>query len=161
MLSFYRKFPQHLIYWTAFLCSFQFNNYLLSIHYKPSTSLLLSHFSHVRLCATPQTAAHQAPPSLGFSRQEHWSGLPFPSSMHDRLSQRKFQEISWNKQTILEWLGSLRRWWTYWNYTFWQLQNAHRLVMNCLSEVSHNMHYFYALLGKGMMGEKDDAVRRR
>ena len=41
--------------------------------------LLLSRFSHVRLSATPQTAAHQAPPSLGFSRQEHWSGLPFPS----------------------------------------------------------------------------------
>ena len=39
--------------------------------------LLLSRFSHVRLCATLQTAAHQAPPSLGFSRQEHWSGLPF------------------------------------------------------------------------------------
>ena len=31
--------------------------------------LLLSHFSHAQLCATPQTAAHQAPPSLGFSRQ--------------------------------------------------------------------------------------------
>ena len=44
--------------------------------------LLLSCFSCVRLCATPQTAAHQAPPSLGFSRQEHWSGLPFPSSRH-------------------------------------------------------------------------------
>ena len=28
-------------------------------------------------------AAHQAPPSLGFSRQEHWSGLPFPSPMHE------------------------------------------------------------------------------
>ena len=41
--------------------------------------LLLSHFSRVRLCATPQMAAHQAPPSLGFSRREHWSGLPFPS----------------------------------------------------------------------------------
>ena len=39
--------------------------------------LLLSHFSHVRLCATPQTEAHQAPLSLGFSRQEHWSGCPF------------------------------------------------------------------------------------
>ena len=39
--------------------------------------LLLSRFSHVRLCATPQTAAHQAPPSLGFSRQEHWSGCHF------------------------------------------------------------------------------------
>ena len=45
--------------------------------------LLLSHFSRVRLCATPQTAAHQAPPSLGFSRREHWSGLPFPSPMHE------------------------------------------------------------------------------
>ena len=44
--------------------------------------LLLSHFSRVRLCATPLTAAHQAPPSLGFSRQEHWSGLPFPSPKH-------------------------------------------------------------------------------
>ena len=45
--------------------------------------LLLSHFSHVRLCATPETAAHQAPPSLGFSRQEHRSGLPFPSLVHE------------------------------------------------------------------------------
>ena len=40
--------------------------------------LLLSHFSRVRLCVTPQTSAREAPPSLGFSRQEHWSGLPFP-----------------------------------------------------------------------------------
>ena len=39
--------------------------------------------SRVRLCATPGTAAHQAPLSLGFSRQEHWSGLPFPSPMHE------------------------------------------------------------------------------
>ena len=39
--------------------------------------LLLSHFSRVRLCATPETAAHQAPPSLGFSTQEHWSGCCF------------------------------------------------------------------------------------
>ena len=45
--------------------------------------LLLSRFSHVRLCVTPQMAAHQAPPSLGSSRQEHWSGLPFPSPMHE------------------------------------------------------------------------------
>ena len=36
---------------------------------------------------TPQTAAHQAPPSLGFSRQEHWSGLPLPSPMHESESQ--------------------------------------------------------------------------
>ena len=45
--------------------------------------LLLSHFSPVRLCVTPWMAAHQAPPSLGFSRQEHWSGLPFRSQMHE------------------------------------------------------------------------------
>ena len=45
--------------------------------------LLLSRFSHVQLCATPQTAAHQAPLSLGFSRQEQWSGLPFLSPMHE------------------------------------------------------------------------------
>ena len=45
--------------------------------------LLLSYFSRVRLCATPYPAAQQAPPSLGFSRQEHWSGLPFPSPMHE------------------------------------------------------------------------------
>ena len=50
--------------------------------------LLRSRFSHVRLCATPQMAAHQAPPSLGFSRQEHWSGLPFPSPMHARMLSR-------------------------------------------------------------------------
>ena len=41
--------------------------------------MLLSHFSRVRLCATPWTAAYQAPPSMGFSRQEYWSGLPLPS----------------------------------------------------------------------------------
>ena len=41
--------------------------------------MLLRRFACVRLCTTPETAAHQAPPSLGFSRQEHWSGLPLPS----------------------------------------------------------------------------------
>ena len=45
--------------------------------------MLRSHFSGVQLCVTPETAAHQDPPSLGFSRQEHWSGLPFPSPMHE------------------------------------------------------------------------------
>ena len=35
--------------------------------------------SHVRLFATPWTVANQAPLSMGFSRQEYWSGLPFPS----------------------------------------------------------------------------------
>ena len=45
--------------------------------------LLLSHFSRVRLSVTPETAAHQVPLPLQFSRQEHWSELPFPSPMHE------------------------------------------------------------------------------
>ena len=54
--------------------------------------LLLSRFSCVRLCATPLTAAHQAPPSLGFSRQEQGSGLPFPSPMHES-EKRKWSRV--------------------------------------------------------------------
>ena len=44
--------------------------------------LLLSRFSRVRLCATPQTAAHQAPPSLGFSRQVTlgWGAISFSNA---------------------------------------------------------------------------------
>ena len=47
--------------------------YFFIIYFSMLLLLLLSHFSHVRLSVTP---------SLGFSRQEHWSGLPFPSPMH-------------------------------------------------------------------------------
>ena len=39
----------------------------------------LKSFSHARLLATPWTAAYQAPPSMGFSRQSYWSGVPLPS----------------------------------------------------------------------------------
>ena len=61
--------------------------------------LLLSHFSRVWLCATPQTAAPQAPPSPGFSRQERWSGLPYPSPMHEsekwKWSHSVMSDSSW------------------------------------------------------------------
>ena len=52
---------------------------------KPGMRLFMGSQSQTGLsdCVTPQTAAHQAPPSLGFSRQEYWSGLPFPSPMHE------------------------------------------------------------------------------
>ena len=39
--------------------------------------------SRVQLFGTPCTVAHQAPLSMGFCRQEYWSGLPFPSPMHE------------------------------------------------------------------------------
>ena len=51
-----------------------------------AAAAVLSCFSHVRPCVTTETAAHQAPPSLGFSRQEHWSGLPFPSPSLHKIS---------------------------------------------------------------------------
>ena len=56
--------------------------------------LLLSHFSHVQLCATLWTAAHQAPLSKGFSRQEYWSGLPFPFPMTNLDSILKSRDIT-------------------------------------------------------------------
>ena len=40
------------------------------------------HLSSVRLLRTPWTAAYQAPPPMGFSRQEYWSGVPLPSPIH-------------------------------------------------------------------------------
>ena len=56
--------------------------------------LLLSRFSRVWLSATSETAAHQAPPSLGFSRQERWSGLPFPSPMHES------EKSKWSRSVV-------------------------------------------------------------
>ena len=40
----------------------------------------------LRLLVTPWTAAYQTPPSMGFSREEYWSGLPFPSPIHESES---------------------------------------------------------------------------
>ena len=55
---------------------------LEAIYFCPNQLLLnvvvVKLLSRVRLFATPWTVAYQAPPSMGFSRQEHWSGLPFP-----------------------------------------------------------------------------------
>ena len=44
----------------------------------PALCVRAQSLSHVQLCATPWTVARQAPLSMGFSRQEHWSGLPCP-----------------------------------------------------------------------------------
>ena len=62
--------------------------------------LLLSHFSRVRLCATPGTAAHQAPPSLGFSRKDHWGGLPFPSPMYES------EKWKWSRSVATPWTAA-------------------------------------------------------
>ena len=50
--------------------------------------------SHVRPSVTPWTAAFQAPPSMGFSRQEYWSGVPLPSPMTNLDSIFKSRDIT-------------------------------------------------------------------
>ena len=74
-----------------YICHFSsvFGDYII-IPWLLLLLLLLSHFSRVQLFATPWTAAHQVPPSMVFSRQEYWSGVPLPSP-----------EINTNKSQIL------------------------------------------------------------
>ena len=57
-----------------------------------SALLLLSRFSRVRLCVTPWTADYQAPPSMGFARQEYWSGLPLPSPISALITAKSAPE---------------------------------------------------------------------
>ena len=55
--------------------------------------------SRVQPSATPWTAAYQAPPSLGFSRQESWSGVPLPSPLHHRIS-KEDQDFYWVEKNL-------------------------------------------------------------
>ena len=55
--------------------------------------------SRVYLLATPRTAAHQAPPSMGFSRQEYWSGLPLPFC---------YSELNYIPPKFMCWMYNLR-----------------------------------------------------
>ena len=68
---------------SALLILFNPEHYLGQYETNILLLLLLSRFSRVQLCVTPEMAAHQTPPFLGLSRQEHWSGLPFPSPIHE------------------------------------------------------------------------------
>ncbi|CAM9128069.1 unnamed protein product [Rangifer tarandus platyrhynchus] len=56
------------------------NQELPDVHKKESESKVkVKSLSHVQLFVTPWTVAYHTPPSMGFSRQEYWSGFPFPS----------------------------------------------------------------------------------
>ena len=68
--------------------------------------LLLSHFSHVQLFATPWTAAYQAPLSMGFARQEYWSGLPLPSPPYSLLECKRHK--LWYTYTM-EYYSAIKR----------------------------------------------------
>jgi len=78
--------------------------------------------SHVRLLATPWTVAHQAPPSMGFSRQDYWSGVPFSNNLmsayimvwlpqsflsichshHQNIYKQEMLERVWRKGALLQ-----------------------------------------------------------
>ena len=61
--------------------------------------------SRVRLLATSWTAAHQAPPSMGFSRQEYWSGVPLPSPLsgtsHVLCAWKSHGYCNWGSESIV------------------------------------------------------------
>ena len=69
--------------------------------------------SRVRLLATPWTAAYQAPPSMGFSRQEYWIGVPLPSPrapnlvLMKRMMPREHLSTKQDSSQILSWLPGL------------------------------------------------------
>ena len=64
--------------------------------------------SRVRLLATPRTAAYQTPPSMGFSRQEYWSGVPLPSPS------TLYRMVLINKLWINEWVNMCKLWINEW-----------------------------------------------
>ena len=85
--------------------------------------------SHVRLCGTPWTAAYQAPPSMGFSRQEYGSGVPLPSLL----------ENTTKKQTLGHWKLSLA-------YPRWLIGNTETWnLWFCRSEVNPGNFFFWRL----------------
>ena len=80
------KVKKRILFTLIFLRKMETSNELVNVILSPPVLsllllllLLLSRFSRVRLCVTPWTAAHQASPSMGFSRQGYWSGVPLPS----------------------------------------------------------------------------------
>ena len=97
--------------------------------------LLLSHFSRVRLCATPETAAHQAPLSLGFSRQEHWSGVPFTFPMHES------EKWQWSRSVVSDpqrphWLQPSRLLHP-WDFPGKSSRMGCHLVVECKTPIRH------------------------
>ena len=97
-----RSHVKHLIQSTDILTCF----ILVSHSYQLLLLLLLSRFSHVRLCATPETAAHQALASMGLSRQEYWSGVPLPSPSYQLLT----SNYSWGLHILFLYNNTFQLW---------------------------------------------------
>ena len=107
-------------------------------------------WSHVRLFATPWTVAHQASPSMGFSKQEYWSGVPLPSPIQ-RLGTTKVSLWCWGcwdfsrlqclLSIISPWINKLRRFPVRRNsnWNFLQMSgNSKLFIRQCLLKKKHN-----------------------
>ena len=93
--SFSALFPQLLVISKSEAYPFSCLMSLVSFIYENTAAAAAKSLqSCVRLCATPETAAHQAPPYPGFSRQECWSGLPFPSPVHANKVTQSYQTLA-------------------------------------------------------------------
>ena len=99
----------------------------------PVLLLLLSRFIRVQLCATPWTAAYQAPPSVGFARQEYWSGLPL-LSLHSSILAWK---IPWMEEAgRLQFVGlqkSLYMTWKLNTNTVYYIHTKYHTYFKCIS----------------------------
>ena len=73
--------------------------------------LKMKSLSHVRLLATPWTAAHQAPPSMGFSRQEYWRGVPLPISWEATITRlHRFHQRNPKEVFFFLYISTLQCW---------------------------------------------------
>ena len=91
-----------------------------------------------RLLATPWTAAHQAPPSMGFSRQEYWSGVPLPSLSNTAVSENP----AWNRS------GESRN--SKYKRLFWSFaikeKDKNRAVVEGVCSIMTSVLYYFLLI---------------
>ena len=105
----------------------------------PLHACMLSYFSHVRLFAVPWTAAHQDSLSTGFSRQEYWSGLPFPTPVG-----RVWQKRKRKKKNGLREGGRRNEQQEQWISAYWAglTRLSSWLTWNCKSHIIHRQKSF-------------------
>ena len=76
----------------------------VAISFSNAWKVKVKSLSHVRVLATSWTAAHQAPPSMGFSKQEYWSGVPLPSPIKAARRKERYnlnwQYLKWNALSL-------------------------------------------------------------
>ena len=83
------------------------------MHESEKWKVKVKSLSHARLFATLWTAAYQAPPSMGFSRQEYWSGVPLPSLTGEQMIPKKFSHYCLGSESHVM-LPSIRIWQRNW-----------------------------------------------